>query len=295
MSGSSARKTAVRTPAPPVSVEVFLDEYSRDDVIAKYLDGTAGTGIAYALTHVYGPVYLEVIRALIARRPREHRFRVLEYGCGGGMNLLKVVELIHREGAQIDEAIGADFSPRMIEAARQDGVRHLPRELAGRVRFTVASNETLARDLATGLGRRAEELEGTFDLVVGVNTFRYSHRLQKADDCARDIWRLLAPGGYSVMIDMNRRFPLFRSRLADMVRGRRSEEAYLPSLAEYANPFRGAGFIVEKARNFCWVPHSAGRGFLALCRGLAPLLDVCCPGFAMRSLVVAHKPESSTT
>src|SRR5262249_7204792 len=216
MSGSSPRKTAVATSGSPVSVDVFLNEYSRDDVIAKYLDGTAGTGIAYALTHVYGPVYLDVIKALIARRPREHRFRVLEYGCGGGMNLLRVVELLQRQGADLDEAIGADFSPRMIEAARRDGVRHLPRALARRVRFAVASNETLVEDLARSLGRPAEKLLGTFDLVIGVNTFRYCHRLQKENVCARDIWRLLAPGGDSVMIDMNRRFPLFRSRLSDM-------------------------------------------------------------------------------
>ena len=293
MSGSSARKTTVEPSAPPVDVEVFLDEYSRDDVIAKYLDGTAGTGIAYALRHVYGPVYREVIRALIARRPRHHQFRILEYGCGGGMNLLQVVDLLRRQGADLGEAMGADFSPRMIEAARRDGVRHLPKKLARRVRFTVASNETLAQDLVANLGRPAAELEGSFDLVLGVNTFRYCHRLQKEDQCARDIWRLLAPGGYTVMIDMNRRFPLFRSRLADMLRRRPSEEAYLPTLEEYAEPFRRAGFRPVDSRNFCWVPHSAGRGMLTVTRVLGPVLDLCCPGFAMRSLVVARKPDGA--
>ena len=96
MSASSGRKEEAGTSKPTGTVDVFLDEYSRDDVIAKYLNGTAGTGIAYALTHVYGRVYLDVIRELIAERPRQHKFRVLEYGCGGGMNLLKLIELCPR-------------------------------------------------------------------------------------------------------------------------------------------------------------------------------------------------------
>jgi len=290
MSASNAHKEGAGTAGPTGPLDVFLDEYSRDDVIAKYINGTAGTGIEYALTHVYGPVYLDVIKAVIAERPRHHKFRVLEYGCGGGMNLLKLIELFRQQGSEIDSAIGADFSPRMIEAARREAARLLPRDLGRRMRFAVASNERLVEDLAGSLGCSAGEIEGTFDLVVGVNTFRYCHRLEKERDCARDIWGLLAPGGYSVMIDMNRRFPLFRSKLTEMFSRRPKEESYLPSLEEYARPFRRAGFAIRESRNFCWVPHSAGPGLVVLCRTVSPLLDLCCPGFAMRSLVVAQRP-----
>lgn len=274
----------------PAPVEVFLDEYSRDDVIAKYLSKTAGTGIAHALTHVYGPVYLAAVKALVARRPPRHRFRILEYGCGGGMNLLKLLELFRQQRAEIDAGIGVDFSPNMVEAARQEASRELPAELRDKVQFAVASNETLAPDLAKGLGCRPEDIEGSFDVVVGVNTFRYCHRLNKENDCARDIFSLLRPGGYSIMIDMNQRFPLFRSRVSDLVSRRPKTEYFLPSLEDYTRPFVRAGFLVTEKRNFCWFPHSAGPRLVALCRTLEPVLDLCFSPFAMRSLVVAQRP-----
>jgi SAM-dependent methyltransferase len=278
-------------PGTPVLVDVFLDEYSRDDVIVKYLSDTAGTGIAHALTHVYGPIYRKVVKALVAQRPRGQAFRVLEYGCGGGMNLVKLVDIFREERAEIDRAIGADFSPRMVEAARQDAAQRLTPQLQQKIGFAVAANETLLRDLAKDLGVGDREITGSFDVVVGVNTFRYCHRLDRQVDCARDIRSLLRPGGYSIMIDMNQQFPLFRSRLRDVFRGRSKREYYLPSLAEYTEPFTRVGFKILERRNFCWFPHSAGPVLLGLLRVLAPLLDVCVPSFAMRSLVVAQKPS----
>src|SRR5438093_7744651 len=163
--------------------DVFLDEYSRDYMIAKYLSETAGAGVFYALTHVYAPVYRRVIRSLIMQRPPHHKFRILEYGCGGGMNLLKVIELFREQRAEVETAIGTDFSPRMIDAARDDAARNFPPELAKKIRFAVARNEALAEDLA----------ERSFDLVIGVNTFRYCYRLNKGLDCARDLFALLSP------------------------------------------------------------------------------------------------------
>ena len=274
----------------PASVDVFLDEYSRDDVIAKYLNDTAGAGIAHALHHVYGPVYQRVVKGLMAQRPRGHAFRVLEYGCGGGMNLLKILDILRAERASIGRGIGADFSPRMVEAARQDTAPRIPRDLRTKVGFAVAANETLLRDLAKDLGVSETGLAGGFDIVVGVNTFRYCHRLARQIDCARDIFTLLQPGGYSVMIDMNHRFPLFRSRLRDPFSGRPKSEYYLPTLSEYTEPFARAGFKIVERRNFCWFPHSAGGALLAALRIAAPVLDMCIPSFAMRSLVVAQRP-----
>jgi SAM-dependent methyltransferase len=275
------------TPAP---LDVFLDEYSRDDVIAKYLSNTAGTGIAHALSHVYAPVYLDIVKALVHKRPAQHPFRILEYGCGGGMNLLKLIELFHQQGARIDAAVGADFSARMIDAARQEAVHHLTVDLRKRLSYVVAANETLARGLAEGLGTSETTIERSFDVIVGVNTFRYCHRLDKENDCAQDIFKLLRPGGYSVMIDMNQRFPLFRSRLSDILSRRPARESYLPRLEEYTHPFARAGFAIVTSRNFCWFPHSAGPALVALCRAFAPVLDLCVPSFAMRSLVVAQRP-----
>ena len=277
-------------PETPVLADVFLDEYSRDDVIAKYLSDTAGTGIAHALTHVYGPIYRKVVQAVVTQRPRGQAFRVLEYGCGGGMNLVKLVDIFREERAEIDRAIGADFSPRMVEAARHDAAQRLTPQLQQKIGFAVAANETLLRDLATDLGVADREIADSFDVVVGVNTFRYCHRLGRQRDCARDILSLLRPGGFSIMIDMNQQFPLFRSRLRDTFTARSKREAYLPSLAEYTEPFAHAGFKILERRNFCWFPHSAGPALVRLLSVLAPVLDVCVPSFAMRSLVVAQRP-----
>ena len=58
---------------------VYLDEYTRDDIIARYISQSAGAGIAYVLTHVYGPIYRRVIQDLLSRSPRDHKFRILGY------------------------------------------------------------------------------------------------------------------------------------------------------------------------------------------------------------------------
>jgi len=90
------------------------------------------------------------------------------------------------------------------------------------------------------------------------------------------------------MIDMNDRFPMFRSRLKRSVES--DAEAYLPSLDEYAAPFERAGFELERKEHFCWVPHSAGRVLTAVCRALTPVLNATVRTRAMRSLVVAQRP-----
>ena len=75
-----------------------------------------------------------------------------------------------------------------------------------------------------------------------------------------------------VNIDMNDRFPAFRSRLR---RGTVSGvECYLPSLEEYGSPFKNAGFEIVQKGNFCWIPHSAGRGLTAFCAFMSPMLNL---------------------
>lgn len=273
----------------PPATDVYLDEYTRQDIIARYISKTAGAGIAYVLTHEYGPIYLEVLKALLVRRPQGRSFRIIEYGCGGGMNMLKIIELLQGQGAILDKAYGTDFSQPMIEAARSEAGQHLPADLNAKIGYVVAGNGSLASDLARGIGAKPPDLHGTFDLILGVNTFRYAHRLKQENDCARDIFNLLRPGAYSVMIDMNRRFPFFRSKVRDLLT-RPKHEYYLPSLKEYARPFQQQGFIIRQRRNFCWIPHSANSRLLSLCRTLTPVLDACFSPLAMRSLVIAQKP-----
>jgi len=272
-----------------VNIDVYMQEYTRDDIIAKYISDTAGDGIAYILQHVYAPTYLRAIRDLIARRPDQHQFRIMEYGCGGGMNLLRVMELLRSEGAAIERGYGADFSPPMVEAARKEAAEHLPQALNSKLTYVVAGNENLTGDLCRELSVQKEKMLGTFDLIIGVNTTRYAHRLDRENQLSQDIFELLSPGGQTIMIDMNRYFPFFRSRLKEGF-APRGDETYIPSLKEYTRPFKAAGFEILESRNFCWIPHSANPNLLAICRRVAPVLDLFCSPLAMRSLVVGRKP-----
>ena len=63
-----------------VNIDVYMQEYTRDDIIAKYISDSAGAGIAYILHHVYAPAYRRAIKELISSRPMGHQFRVMEYG-----------------------------------------------------------------------------------------------------------------------------------------------------------------------------------------------------------------------
>jgi hypothetical protein len=159
------------------------------------------------------------------------------------------------------------------------------------VRFCVARNESLVEDLTRELGIKAETLLGSFDIMVGVNTIRYCHRLKNENECVEDILNLLRNDGICIVIDMNNKFPVFRSRFRK--RPLQEDRAYyLPTLDEYARPFSSAGFEILKKGNFCWVPHSAGRGLTTMMRALTPVLDAVVPSRAMRSLVVSRKSQN---
>ncbi len=98
-----------------------------------------------------------------------------------------------------------------------------------------------------------------------------------------------------MVIDMNNRFPAFRSSLRNKLRGKKDneEECYLPSLEEYTMPFQQAGFEVLRSEHFCWIPHSTGQFMTGLLRSLSPFLNTVARSRAMRSLVVAKKPLQS--
>jgi hypothetical protein len=110
-------------------------------------------------------------------------------------------------------------------------------------------------------------------------------------DNARDIFDLLVPGGVCVVIDMNNRFPFFRSDLRNRLRWKKQQQCYVPSLEEYTAPFVKAGFEILRREHFCWIPHSAGGLKCRLLKGLSPLLNAVAKSRAMRSLVVSRKPR----
>ena len=273
----------------------FYREYTSPEAIAKYTRATAGAGINSLLEQEYKEVYLEALQ-LLPSEMRRQPLRILEFGCGGAMNLLHLVSVLSRHGFNIQSAIGTDFSPVLIEAASNEAQGFLSPQQQSRVQFWVAKNETLFQDLSTASRQDPSHLENSFQFIIGVNTIRYCHRAGKELECARDIFRLLAPGGVCVVIDMSDRFLFFRSHWRNKLHGRkvRKEECYLPSLEEYTAPFQQTGFEVYRSEQFCWIPHSAGRFVTGLLRWLAPGLNVIARSRAMRSLVVAKKPSPST-
>jgi SAM-dependent methyltransferase len=270
----------------------FIGEYDSDSGVRKYTPGTAGYGIGYLLTHDYAKLYLEVVNSYLRTAPPKP-VRVLEFGCGGGMNIIQLLTLLDRQGFKVDRAFGTDFLPRMVAAAEQQAKTSLPSKLASVLTFHTARNENLGQDLSQAVGTPIETLSGSLDLIIGVNTFRYCYRLKKDVDCARDILRLLRPGGISVVFDMNTRFPLFRSRLNGHDQ-RDPVATYVPTLEEYVAPFKAAGFEMLREENFCWIPHSAGRALTACCWTLSPFLNLVAKSRAMRSLVIARRPSGGT-
>lgn len=268
----------------------FFEEYTSHAAILKYTRSTAGHGIGYLLDHDYKDIYLRAIESLPAEA-RQRGIRILEFGCGAGMNIVHLLSILAQAGIKVEKAVGTDFSPVLIEAARRESKHYLPREALEKIEFHVARNESLSADLAAATATGREQWLGSFDLLLGVNTMRYCHRGGREMSAARDIMDLLKPGGVCVNIDMSDRFPLFRSALRNKLRGSRQlEECYIPSLTEYAAPFAQTGFEILRREQFCWIPHSAGWMLCLVLRCLAPLLNVLCPSRAMRSLVLARKP-----
>lgn len=270
------------------TMNVYLQEYSADEAVQKYVSDSAGSGIAYLLQKVYGPLYEDQIDELLKNNRRKTAFRVLEYGCGGGMNLISIVRRLLDRQIKVDLAVGTDFSTKMVAAAKKEAASSLPSSARDTISFCTVANENLDSDLPRELGISLSELKNSFDLIVGVNTFRYCFRLRSEAKSAGDIFSLLRPGGRSVMIDMNRLYPLFRSKW------RRSNtpksERFLPSLDQYAQVFRNAGFEIQTKKNFCWVPHSATPAMVSALSKASPVLQGMFSPFAMRSLIVARKP-----
>jgi len=268
----------------------FFDEYTSHDAIRKYTKATAGYGISYLLDHDYKSVYLKALELLPAST-KSKGLRILEFGCGGGMNLLHLISMLNSQGTRVASALGTDFSPAMIETARREAKNYLRERDLQNLEFHVAKNERLISDLSVFTTPEESTLKNSFHFVLGVNTIRYCHDAKRQRDCVRDIFNLLVPGGVCVVIDMNNRFPLFRSDLRNRLRRKKEKQCYVPSLEEYAAPFVEEGFELLRREHFCWVPHSAGRFMAGVLRTLSPILNTVARSRAMRSLVVAKKPS----
>jgi SAM-dependent methyltransferase len=269
----------------------FLKEYSTEANIRRYMRRTAGHGISYLLEHDYTDIYLEAVSNYILMSRISKGLRILEFGCGAGMNLVHLISVLKRRGIVVEFGCGTDFSQALIETAKVEARESLEPQLLKKVQFCVARNENLVADMTRELESRTESITGSFDLILGVNTFRYGYRLENENDCAKEIYKLLANGGLCIIIDMNDKFPAFRSSLRDRMRKekREKEATFLPSLDEYARPFVSAGFEILRKDNFCWIPHSGGRSLTATMRFLTPFLNLVGRQHAMRSLVICRK------
>src|SRR5438270_542627 len=125
----------------------FFGEYTSQEAIAKYTRATAGFGVSYLLEHDYKAVYLKALKRLPPEILRQG-VRMLEFGCGGGMNLLHLIHLLNRQGVRIEKAVGTDFSPVLIQAATAEAKGYLrPDDFRG-LEFHVAKNQTLLADLS---------------------------------------------------------------------------------------------------------------------------------------------------
>jgi SAM-dependent methyltransferase len=274
-------------------MDTFFREYSSHGEILKYTKATAGFGINYLLEHDYKTVYLNALNFL-PWETRKHGIRVLEFGCGGGMNLLHLISMLNSQGISVANAVGTDFSPAMIETARREAKNYLRERDLQNVEFHVAKNERLISDLSVLTTREESTLKNSFHFVLGVNTIRYCHDAKRQRDCVGDIFNLLVPGGVCVVIDMNNRFPLFRSDLKNHFRRQKEKQCYVPSLEEYTEPFVQGGFEVLRSEHFCWVPHSAGGFMTQVLSWMSPVLNKVARSRAMRSLVVSRKPTTVT-
>ena len=272
-----------------MQTDAFFRQYTSHGEISKYTKATAGFGINYLLEHGYKAVYLNALNFL-PWETRERGIRILEFGCGGGMNLLHLISMLNSQGISVANAVGTDFSPAMIDTARREAKNYLREQDLQNLEFHVAKNERLINDLSAFTAPEESTLKNSFHFVLGVNTIRYCHDAKRQRDCVRDIFNLLVPGGVCVVIDMNNRFPFFRTELRNRLRWKKELECYIPSLEEYTAPFVTAGFEVLRSEHFCWVPHSAGKFMTGLFTRLSPALNKIARSRAMRSLVVTRKP-----
>jgi SAM-dependent methyltransferase len=205
----------------------FLKEYSTEANIRRYMRKTAGHGISYLLEHDYTDIYLEAIGNYMPKSKTSKGLRVLEFGCGAGMNLVHLVSVLEQRGIVVEFGCGTDFSRALIETAKVEARESLEPQLLEKVQFCVARNENLVAEMTRELESSRESLTGSFDLILGINTLRYGYRLKNENDCAKGIHELLANGGLCIIIDMNDKFQL-SAAACEIAWGRKRRKRRLP-------------------------------------------------------------------
>ncbi|HMS82082.1 MAG TPA: class I SAM-dependent methyltransferase [Nitrospira sp.] len=268
-----------------------FSEYLTHEAILKYTRSTAGYGVSYLLDHEYKAVYLWALDHLPQNLKRDG-LRIMEFGCGGGMNLIQLISVLNQNSVRVERAIGTDFSSVLIDAANREARSYLQEQQRHQIEFHIAKHETLLDDLSVASGVSKQQVQNSQHFIVGVNTIRYSHHAGTELQTVQNLFDLLVPGGLCVIIDMNNGYPFFKSELKNKVRTQKRDECYLPSLEEYVSPFRELGFEVLRNEHFCWVPHSSGPLMCYTFSWLSPILNLVARSRAMRSLVVARKPET---
>src|SRR6266480_6184190 len=99
-----------------MQMDAFYLEYTSPDAVLKYSRATAGAGINSLLDTDYKDVYLQALD-LLPVPMKIGPLRMLEFGCGGGMNLLHLLTILSRDNFNVEQAIGTDFSPVLVDAA----------------------------------------------------------------------------------------------------------------------------------------------------------------------------------
>src|SRR5262245_59390562 len=99
-----------------MTTETVLEQYSSEDAVRRYKRGTAGYGISYLLDHEYGNIYLNILRNYLLA-PVGRGIRLLEFGCGAGMNLIHWLKILNGEKLPVEAAYGTDFSEPLIREA----------------------------------------------------------------------------------------------------------------------------------------------------------------------------------
>src|SRR5207248_11074536 len=139
----------------------FFKEYTSPEAISKYTRATAGYGISYLLDHDYKEVYLRALD-LLSDQAKKHGLRILEFGCSGGMNMIHLTSVLSRKGIRVEQAIGTDFSPVLIEAAQREARNFLGTDELRRLGFYPAKNENLLTDISLAITKERLQLQGAF-------------------------------------------------------------------------------------------------------------------------------------
>jgi SAM-dependent methyltransferase len=250
--------------------------YARPEKVRIYRRATASKGKLHMLRAVYAPLVADAARVAL-EQTHATAIRALEFGCGAGLGTQALMDELIRTGIDVELIVGADAEPAMIAAAQHDLAECDFGCASQRVAYVVASHERLSTEVPAALGISARKLAESFQLAFGLSTFRHTIQDGTAAQSVRELHRLLSPGGRLVVIDLNNRFPYRMPRL--------------PTLEDYVRLFADGGFEIEATRHVGWIPHSAdGLAFL-LARAASQTLHRIAPSRAMRSVVVARKPE----